>query len=36
MVIGLISDVPTCAELIERIVTECREQLRVASQMAAA
>lgn len=36
MVIGLIDDVPSCAELIERIVTECREQLRVASAMAAA
>jgi NADH:quinone reductase (non-electrogenic) len=30
-VIGLIDDVPTCAELIERIVAECREQLRLAS-----
>jgi NAD(P)H-dependent flavin oxidoreductase YrpB (nitropropane dioxygenase family) len=36
MVIGLIDDVPSCAELIERIVTECREQLRIASAMAAA
>lgn len=36
MVIGLIDDVPSCAELIERIVTECREQLRAASAMAAA
>jgi nitronate monooxygenase len=36
MVIGLIHDIPTCAELIERIVRECREQLRAASQMAAA
>lgn len=36
MVIGLIYDVPSCAELIERIVTECREQLRIASAMAAA
>jgi NADH:quinone reductase (non-electrogenic) len=36
MVIGLIDDVPTCAELIERIVTDCREHLRAASAMAAA
>jgi NAD(P)H-dependent flavin oxidoreductase YrpB (nitropropane dioxygenase family) len=36
MVIGLIDDVPSCAELIERIVSECREQLRSASAMAAA
>ncbi len=36
MVIGLIDDVPTCAELIERIVTDCREHLRVAAAMAAA
>jgi NADH:quinone reductase (non-electrogenic) len=34
MVIGLIDDVPTCAELIERIVTECREHLRAALAMA--
>ena len=34
MVVGLIDDVPTCAELIERIVTECRESLRVASERA--
>ena len=34
MVIGLIRDIPTCAELIERIVTECRERLRAASVMA--
>jgi NAD(P)H-dependent flavin oxidoreductase YrpB (nitropropane dioxygenase family) len=32
MVIGLIKDVPTCAELIERIVAECQEQLRKASR----
>ncbi len=31
MVIGLIKDVPTCAELIERIVAECRERLRLAA-----
>jgi nitronate monooxygenase len=36
MVIGLIRDIPTCAELIERIVSECRERLRVAAEMAAA
>jgi len=29
--IGLINDVPTCAELITRMVAECRERLRVAS-----
>lgn len=34
MVVGLIDDVPTCAELIERIVRECRESLRVASERA--
>lgn len=33
-VIGLIEDVPTCAELIERIVSQCRERLRVASALA--
>jgi nitronate monooxygenase len=31
MVIGLIKDVPTCAELIDRIVSECRAHLRRAS-----
>ena len=36
MVIGLIDDVPTCAELIQRIVHECREHLRAAAAMAAA
>jgi NAD(P)H-dependent flavin oxidoreductase YrpB (nitropropane dioxygenase family) len=30
VVIGLIKDIPTCAELIERIVAECQEQLRKA------
>lgn len=30
-VVGLIDDVPTCAELIERIVAECRERLTQAS-----
>jgi nitronate monooxygenase len=32
--IALIDDVPTCAELIERIVVECRERLGVASRWA--
>ncbi|HET8934763.1 MAG TPA: nitronate monooxygenase family protein [Polyangiales bacterium] len=32
MVVGLIDDIPTCAELLERIVSECRESLRVASE----
>jgi nitronate monooxygenase len=36
MVIGLIKDVPTCAELIERIVADCREHLRKASGFFAA
>jgi NADH:quinone reductase (non-electrogenic) len=36
MVIGLIDDIPTCAELIQRIVRECREHLRAAAAMAAA
>jgi NAD(P)H-dependent flavin oxidoreductase YrpB (nitropropane dioxygenase family) len=35
MVIGLIHDIPTCAELIDRVVHECREQLRAAAEMAA-
>jgi len=35
MVIGLITDVPTCKELIERIVRECKEALASASRMAA-
>ena len=30
-VVGLIDDIPTCAELIERIVAECGERLSVAS-----
>jgi nitronate monooxygenase len=34
MVVGLIDDVPTCAELIERIVRDCRESLRLASERA--
>jgi nitronate monooxygenase len=36
MVIGLIHDIPTCAELIERIVMECRDQLKKATALAAA
>jgi NADH:quinone reductase (non-electrogenic) len=36
MVIGLIDDVPTCAELIQRIVRDCREHLQTATAMAAA
>jgi nitronate monooxygenase len=35
MVIGLINDIPTCQELIERIVRECRQALASASAMAA-
>lgn len=34
MVIGLIHDIPTCAELIQRIVSECREHLRQAQLLA--
>src|SRR5690606_34742986 len=30
-VVGLIRDVPSCEELIQRMVAECREQLRAAS-----
>ena len=30
MVIGLIDDIPTCAELLERMVAECRQQLQQA------
>ena len=36
MVIGLIDDIPSCAELIERIVADCRRHLRVALEMASA
>lgn len=36
MVIGLIDDIPTCAELIERTVADCRNHLRTALQMAGA
>jgi nitronate monooxygenase len=35
MVIGLIHDIPTCAELIERIVRDCRASLAAAARMAA-
>ena len=35
MVVGLINDVPTCDELIQRIVRECRESLARASVLAA-
>ncbi len=34
-VCGVIDDVPSCAELIERIVAECREQLATAARYAA-
>jgi len=33
-VVGLIKDVPTCADLLARIVAECREALTGASRMA--
>lgn len=35
MVIGLIDDVPSCAELVERIVAECRGHLREAADLVA-
>ncbi|MBB6092059.1 nitronate monooxygenase [Povalibacter uvarum] len=35
MVIGLIHDVPSCAELIDRIVSECRQHLGAATAMVA-
>ena len=31
MVVGLIDDIPTCAELIQRMVREARENLARAS-----
>lgn len=34
MVIGLIDDIPSCGELIERIVRECRETLSAATRLA--
>ena len=33
-VVGLINDVPSCAELIQRIVSECRDRLRVGTALA--
>jgi NAD(P)H-dependent flavin oxidoreductase YrpB (nitropropane dioxygenase family) len=36
MVIGLIDDIPSCTELIERIVADCRQHLRAAAEAAAA
>jgi NADH:quinone reductase (non-electrogenic) len=33
MVVGLIHDIPTCAQLLERMVNECRETLHKASAM---
>ena len=35
MVIGLIHDIPTCAELLERIVADCRTSLAAAAAWAA-
>lgn len=35
-VVGLIDDIPSCAELIERIVIDCRQQLRRAAHLAQA
>lgn len=35
-VVGLIEDVPTCAELLQRIVAECRRALDLAGRKAAA
>jgi nitronate monooxygenase len=35
-VVGLIDDIPACAELIERIVADCRQHLRRAAQLAQA
>ena len=36
MVIGLINDIPSCAELVERIVADCRAHLQKASSLFAA
>lgn len=33
MVVGLIDDVPTCAELIDRIVADCRDRMRSVAAM---
>jgi nitronate monooxygenase len=35
MAAGLIDDIPSCGELIERIVRECREHLSMAQSLAA-
>jgi nitronate monooxygenase len=35
-VVGLIDDIPACADLIERIVEDCRQHLRRAAQLAQA
>jgi NADH:quinone reductase (non-electrogenic) len=35
MVIGLIHDIPSCAELIERIVADCRARLQASAAMVA-
>jgi nitronate monooxygenase len=35
MVIGLIDDVPSCKELVERIVADCRAHLRAAADLVA-
>lgn len=35
-VVGLIDDIPTCHELIQRLVAECREALTMASALAGA
>ncbi|MNG32598.1 Nitronate monooxygenase [compost metagenome] len=32
--IGLMEDIPTCAELLERMVRQCKEQLRQAAEWA--
>ena len=33
MIVGLIDDIPTCQELVERIVTECQSSLERAMRM---
>jgi NADH:quinone reductase (non-electrogenic) len=33
LVVGLIHDIPSCAELVERMVAECRERLSAASAL---
>jgi nitronate monooxygenase len=32
-VVGLIHDIPSCAELLQRMVSECRQQLLAASEL---